>query len=266
MNVAWIGGTRFKSHGSMDLLAMLSLFRNMKWLPTNFYFVNENQFSKMVYRECKDYKKNHPGSKLIYVADPSKKEDIKQGKYDLFVYPEEKSAPPHLSVQEKYAIEHSDWAIIYNKDGLEGNIAAFYTLFSEKELVDYSAYLNQFSFSIHTTTLITDELIHNYDERITEPHEYVKNVFFYLHVHQELLETFDCKTTYLSALAYLFKRYFKHLCISQYDSKKSKEAILAAADICCKKYVEKNTFLLDQNGIIRFAQYCQSHGKLISDL
>ena len=61
MNVAWIGESHFKSHGSKDFLVMLSLFRDMRWLPTNFYFVNENKFSKMVYRECKDYKKHHPG-------------------------------------------------------------------------------------------------------------------------------------------------------------------------------------------------------------
>ena len=262
MNVSFIGGTYFKRDHSEDSLAMLALLHKLDFGPVNFYFLNDNQFSKLAYKHCKDYKKITPESKLIYVADPSKKENIKEGKYDLIVYPEKGTAPPHLSVQEKYAIEHSDFVIIYDKDGLEGNISSFYTLFLEKKLLDFRAYLNQSKFFIHTTVCITDDLIRNYDKNITEPHEFAKNIFSYLHIHQELLKTnLDYIFIYQAALAYLFKRHFKQMHISQYDSIKSKEALFAATDLYCQKHVEEKAFLFDENEIIRFSQYCQSQDK-----
>ena len=73
MNVSFIGGAHFKKDDRNNYLAMLALINNLDFDPANFYFLNDNQFSKLAYRHCKNYKKLIPESKLIYIADPSKK-------------------------------------------------------------------------------------------------------------------------------------------------------------------------------------------------
>ena len=263
MNVSFIGGAHFKKDDRNNYLAMLALINDLDFDPANFYFLNDNQFSKLAYRHCKNYKKLIPESKLIYIAAPSKKENIKENRYDLIVYPEDEAASPSLSVQEKYAIDHSDFVTIYDSNGLESNIASFYTLLSEKKHLDFKTYLNQGMFYVHTSVSITDELIRNYDKNITEPLEFVKNIFSYLHLHQEGMEkNIAYIITYQAVISYLFNRYFKHLQTSQYNAPKTKEAFFAAADIYCKKRIEEKKLLFDKNEIDRFSQYCQSQNTL----
>ncbi len=88
MDIGFLGEFGFQRNEKDSTCMMFSIRGTTMGNPVDFYFTGENEFTLFAYEWCKQYKKEDPGTHLVYVTDENiSKKDLKEKKkqYDWVI-------------------------------------------------------------------------------------------------------------------------------------------------------------------------------------